>query len=278
MHSQANPQRQIRARHLEYSGQRKKAQSSIRQYLRHSPPSPLLKKLLQQQHSNRAYLYDYLQINFAYSSSRLASNRLTRNHVEHLFKKGKLLFTNEDMKLNDYIEVRNHFLCLDYILNNATKSIKLVMPLKLHALLFSDVCGNKMEPQTSGAFRIGPASLKTGLEASPATISERLTDVFRNYESIRNVTLHDILDLHVQFECIRPFDDGNGRIGRLLILKECLRHGITPIIIDDKHRAEYLDGICLWPKDRSILAAVCDTAQARFKSQDEFGSLIESHL
>ena len=255
----------------------KKPGTPVRAHTEEGETPPLLKKLLRQQHSYHSYLYDYLQINFSYSSSRMASNRLTRNHVEYLFKKSKLLFTNEDMKLNDFIEMRNHFLCVDYVIANATKSLKSAFPLKLHSLLFSDVCGHKMAPIRSGAFRSGPATLEPGLKVPPATISEKLTALFKRYECIPNVTFQDILDLHVQFERIRPFDDGNGRVGRLLMLKECLRHDITPIIIDDKHRADYLDGIRLWSKDRSILAATCITAQARFHAQMELGSLLEEH-
>lgn len=93
---------------------------------------------------------------------------------------------------------------------------------------------------------------------------------------MRTVTLQDILELHVQFENIHPFDDGNGRIGRLLMLKECLRHGITPFILDDKRRSAYLDGIRCWEKDPLPLMQVCMEAQSRFQAQIELEKLLEA--
>ena len=238
---------------------------------------PLLKKLIRQRNSTYAGLYDYLQINMSYSSNRMASNRLTRNHVEFLFKKGKILTTNENMKLNDFIEVRNHFLCVDAIVSDATKKLKPPMLLKWHSTLFSDICGHKFVPIKTGVYRTGPAPFKTSVKISASKINENLTAMCQEYEKLRTVTLQDILDLHGQFENIHPFDDGNGRIGRLLMLKECLRHGITPFILDDKRRSAYLEGIRCWEKDPLPLTQVCMEAQARFQAQIELEKLMESH-
>lgn len=213
----------------------------------------------------------------SYSSNRMASNRLTRNHVEFLFKKGKILTTNENMKLNDFIEVRNHFLCVDAIVSDATKKLKPTMFLKWHSTLFSDICGHKFVPIKTGVYRTGPAPFKTSVKISALKINENLTAMCQEYEKLRTVTFQDILDLHVQFENIHPFDDGNGRIGRLLMLKECLRHGITPFILDDKRRGAYLEGIRCWEKDPLPLTQVCMEAQARFQAQIELEKLMESH-
>ena len=98
----------------------------------------------------------------------------------------------------------------------------------------------------------------------------------KEYEHLSSVTLQDILDLYIQFERIQPFDDGNGRIGRLLILKECLRHGITPFILDDKRRKAFHDGIRSWDRDPLPLMQVCMEAQARFLAQIELEKLLES--
>lgn len=223
----------------------------------------ILRRLLRQPSSGYADLYNYLQINMSYSSNRMSSNRLTRNHVEFLFKKGKILSTNENMKLNDFIEVRNHFLCVDEVIAEAMKKLKPAMFLKWHGMLFSDTCGHKFKEIKAGTYRTGGVPFKTGVRIPASEISKNLTAMCQEYEKLRDVTLQDILELHVQFENIHPFDDGNGRTGRLLMLKECLRHGITPFILDDKRRSAYLDGIQCWEKDSLPLMQVCMEAQAR---------------
>ena len=237
---------------------------------------PLLRRLHRQRSSGYADLYNYLQINMSYSSNRMSSNRLTRNHVEYLFKKGKLLSTDENMKLNDFIEVRNHFLCVDVVLDDAMKKLKPAMFLKWHGTLFSDTCGHKFKPIKGGMYRTGSVPFKTRTQIPASEISTSLTAMCQEYEKLCDVTLQNILELHVQFENIHPFDDGNGRIGRLLMLKECLRHGITPFILDDKHRSAYLDGIRCWEKDPLPLLQVCMEAQSRFQAQIELEKLLEA--
>lgn len=241
------------------------------------PPSPLLQKFLDQKGSYYRELYNHLQVNMTYSSSRLSSNRLTRNHVEYLFKKNRLLVTNESIKLNDYIEVRNHFLCVDYILEEGMAPLKPVFVTDLHRMLFSDICGHKFRPIKCGEFRATEVPFNAEHQVLPSEIKSSLSSLFKRYEKLEQVTLFDILDLHVQLERIRPFEDGNGRIGRLIMLKECLRHNLTPYIIDDKRRFEYLKGIQVWDDDPSLLLGVCAECQARFQSQIEVLEMINTH-
>ena len=240
------------------------------------PMPPILRRLHRQRSTGYADLYNYLQINMSYSSNRMASNRLTRNQVEFLFKKGKLLAVNENIKLNDFIEVRNHFLCVDAVISDAMNKLKPSMFLKWHGLLLSDVCGHKFKPIKAGAYRTEAAAIKTRLQIPAPEISKNLTAMCQQYEKLHTVTLQDILELHVQFENIHPFADGNGRIGRLLMLKECLRHGIMPFILDDKRRSAYLEGIRCWEKDPVPLLQVCMEAQARFQAQVELEKLLEA--
>lgn len=238
---------------------------------------PLLGKLIKQKKTLIKGLYNYIQINMAYSSSRMASNRLTRNHVECLYRSGRLLATNESMKLNDYIEVRNHFLCVDKIIDEGIHPLNITYILNLHKMLFSDICGHKNKPIETGKFRTG--NCESGFDCYlPANeVRSHLSDLLSNYEDLKHITLYEILDLHVQFERIRPFEDGNGRIGRLIILKECLRHNITPFIIDDKRRFEYLRGIRDWDEDPTLLHDLCRECQSRFISQIELQELLDSH-
>lgn len=244
-------------------------------YMAQTPP--LLKKLLSQKDKHIKGLYNYMQVNMSYSSCRLASNRLTRNHVEYLYTSGRLLVTNESMKLNDYIEVRNHFLCFDNILDNALHPLDISFLTNLHKLLFSDICGHKNKPIEAGKFRTETSKSNVDCSIPAEEIRARLSYLLSEYESLNQKTLYDILDLHVQFEMLRPFEDGNGRIGRLIMLKECLRHGITPFIIDDKRRFEYIKGIRDWDTDPSIIHDLCEECQCRFASQIELQDLLDRH-
>lgn len=232
----------------------------------------LLQQLRKQFESGRNKgLYDYLQVNMAYSNCRMASNRLTRNQVEVLYKSDKIYTLNERIKTNDVIEVRNQFNCMDYILAEAMTPITQTMILKLHFLCLSDCCRHRRKPvvydDKQTHYRTKPADAKYGKTSAPRSIASSLETLFQKYESRSDVSFRDVLELHVRFEQIRPFDDCNGRIGRLLMLKECLRHGITPFIIDDKKRAKYLAGMQRWDKEKGILMDVCMEAQIRFEKQ-----------
>ena len=134
-----------------------------------------------------------------------------------------------------------------------------------------------------GTYRTKPYNRKriwTSEEFSTASASEitpLLSDLFDKYEARPIFTIDDLLDFHVKFERIHPFDDGNGRVGRLIIFKECLRHNIPPFIIDDKHRGQYLKGLQDWDSNQEILRSVCQDAQERFNSKQARQDLVETH-
>ena len=242
-------------------------------------PIPKLLRTLIKQRDGRQYrgLYEYLQINMVYSNGRMASNRLTRNQVELLYKADRIYTESEPIKVNDIIEARNHFLCVDLILNDAMKPLTQSFITQLLALLLSESCRHKRHSPISSSFRKSDTSSKFGKTTPPSEIPSALTKLFKEYEAQTDIGFHEILDLHVQFERIRPFEDCNGRIGRLLMLKECLRHGVTPFIIDDKRRTGYLEGIRQWDKERGILMDVCMEAQMRFEAQIALQQLHQYH-
>lgn len=242
-----------------------------------APPLPKLLKILIKQRDGKMYrgLYEYLQINMVYSNGRMASNRLTRDQIEVLYKTDRIFTNRESIKANDIIEARNHFLCVDMILSNATKPLTPGFIQQLQSTLLSESCRHKRHAPVPLGYRKTITNPKFGATTPPAQIPTAISKLFREYEALDDVGFHEILDLHVRFECIRPFEDCNGRIGRLLMLKECLRHGITPFIIDDKRRTCYLEGIRQWDEDRSILMDVCMDAQMRFEAQIALQGLLE---
>lgn len=239
-------------------------------------PLPKLAKKIQSQKKRKNYhgLYDYIQINAAYSSSRMASNRLTRKQVESIFRKGKVQESFEPMKVSDLIEVMNHFVCMDYIIDNIEKPLTVKFIKQLHELLMYGTVDSRLGKVFPGELRNSKSKRKEIFIAPPSLINDRLGKLVKQYEACEEVERRDLLDFHVQFGRIFPFEDGNGRIGRLILFKECLRHDIMPFILDDKKRTSYLEGLREWEDDPGILADVVIDAQERFNRQIELQILM----
>lgn len=232
----------------------------------------LSKRLQYEQSKNNHYgVYEYLQVNLTYSSNRLASNRLTREQVTELFRTNKVSVSFEPMKVDDVIETINHFACVRMIIDKVTTPLTQDFIKKLHKTLYYGTYADRKNEVRMGEYR----SLPHKLGVSPSIIRNEMSSLLTQYERNENVSLDAILDFHTRFEKIHPFDDGNGRIGRLLLVKECLRFGIDPFIIEDKRRSEYHKGISLWKTDPTVLFAVCTAAQERFQRQQQLCRLMQ---
>lgn len=237
---------------------------------------PLAKKLIRQKKKKNFHgLYDYVQTDLTYSSSRMASNRLTRQQVETIFKKGKVSVSFEPMKVSDLVEVLNHCVCVDYILDHVEEPLSQKFIKHLHYQLTFGTVDDRRKKVTPGQYRT-KNSYRTEPFMSPSDkISDKLKALVAEYESLDEVDRREILDFHVRFERIFPFEDCNGRIGRLIMFKECLRHEVMPFILDDKRRSRYLEGIREWDNDPGILSEVVMEAQSRFDAQIQLQMLAE---
>ena len=237
---------------------------------------PLAKKLIRQKKKKNFHgLYDYVQTDLTYSSSRMASNRLTRQQVETIFKKGKVSVSFEPMKVSDLVEVLNHCVCVDYILDHVEEPLSQKFIKHLHYQLTFGTVDERRKKVTPGQYRT-KNSYRTEPFMSPSDkISDKLKALVAEYESLDEVDRREILDFHVRFERIFPFEDCNGRIGRLIMFKECLRHEVMPFILDDKRRSRYLEGIREWDNDPGILSEVVMEAQSRFDAQIQLQMLAE---
>lgn len=241
------------------------------------PLPPLALKLIRQKKKKNYHgLYDYVQINLIYCSCRMASNRLTRNQIETIFKKGKVSVSFEPMKVSDVIEALNHCVCVDYILDTVDEPLTQKYIKNLHFLLMSGTVDERKKRVISGQYRSATSNRRIPFLLPADHISPSLKTLISEYESSKNVDRSLILDFHFRFERTFPFEDGNGRVGRLLMFKECLRHDVMPFIIDDKHRGRYLEGLEKWDTDRSILTEVVMEAQNRFDAQLELQKLMEA--
>ena len=238
---------------------------------------PALAQKLLRQKKKKSYhgLYDYVQINLNYSSCRMASNRLTRQQVETIFTKGKVSVSFEPMKVSDLVEVLNHCVCIDYILDHAQEPLTPKFIKELHYQLVFGTVDDRRKRVAPGQYRSPKSSRSVPFMLPADQISSKLKALIAEYEALTEVERRDILRFHVCFERIFPFEDCNGRIGRLIMFKECLRHDVMPFIIDDKRRNRYLEGLREWDDDPGILTEVVMEAQSRFDAQIQLQNLSE---
>ena len=240
-----------------------------------APELPELAKKLKNQKKKRNFhgLYDFVAIDLTYSSSRMASCRLTRQQVETIFRKGKIRESFEPMKVSDVIEVLNHIHCVNYILDHVMEPLTQKFIRKLHEILMTGTVDAYRQQVRPGEYRTVTSRPRDRELLPVSRINSSLTELIRNYEHQTEIERNQILDFHVRFEEIFPFEDGNGRVGRLIMFKECLRHGTMPFIIDDKRRSRYLRGIKEWYDDRYEMIDVVMEAQDRFEAQIELQRL-----
>lgn len=237
---------------------------------------PLAKTLVRQMKKKNFHgLYDYVQVNLAYSSGRMASVRLTRECTWDIYTKGKVKVGFEPMKVSDLIETLNHCYVLKYVLANINEPLSEKFIKEVHRRITLGTVNERNDRVASGVYRTATKRQEWHPNISSAEIARRLKDLTSNYEALPEKERKQILDFHVRFERLAPFDDFNGRVGRLIMFKECLRHDVMPFILDDKRRALYLEGIREWDHDTSILSDVVMDCQIRFEAQIELQRLRE---
>ncbi len=229
---------------------------------------PEFAKKLQNQKKKRDFhgLYDFVVIDLTYSSSRMASCRLTRQQVETIFRKGKVRESFEPMKVSDLIEVLNHIHCVNYILDHVMEPLTQKFIRKLHEILMTGTVDTYRQQVRPGEYRT-VTSRSRDRELLPVSwINSSLTALIRDYEHQTEIERNQILDVHVRFEEIFPFEDGNGRVGRLIMFKECLKYNIVPFIIEDNLKLYYYRGLKEWNNEKGYLTDTCLTAQDKYKS------------
>jgi hypothetical protein len=240
---------------------------------------PALARKLGNQQKKRNFhgMYDYTLLNLTYSSCRMASCRLTRGQVESIIKNGKVAETFEAVKISDLIEVRNHIECTNFVLKAPMEPLTIKYIKDLHKKLFVGTVDEQLDRVVSGAYRRAKTKIKDRNIPLADEVPDRIKKLIKDYEKKEAFGILDLLDFHVQLEKIAPFDDGNGRLGRLILFKECLRHDVMPFIIDDKRRGRYLDGLREWDECKDKLLEVVLEAQQRYGAQVELQKLLASN-
>ena len=228
--------------------------------------SPLLLQLRQEKESRlKGGIYHRTQIDLTYNSNHMEGSRLTKEQTRYIFETNTLGITTENTRIDDIIETVNHFRCIDYVIDHATDKLTETHIKHLHLLLKTNTSDSQKNWFAVGEYKKLANEVGGEETVAPKEVHKHMKELLMEYNHSKKVNLEDILNFHVQFEHIHPFQDGNGRVGRLLLFKECLKHNIVPFIIEDNLKLFYYRGLSEWDDERGFLVDTCLTAQDRFK-------------
>ena len=210
-------------------------------------------------------IYHRVQIDLTYNSNHIEGSRLTHDETRYIFETNTIGLSERAVNVDDIIETLNHFRCIDYMIDNAHLSLSEKYIKELHFFLKSGTSYSRLD-----WFRVGEykklANEVGGIDTTePRAVAKEMKSLLDSYNSKKEKSLEDILSFHVAFERIHPFQNGNGRVGRLIMFGECLKHNIIPFIIDEENKLFYYRGLKEWDTERGFLTDTCLSAQDKFK-------------
>lgn len=211
-------------------------------------------------------IYHRTQIDLTYNSNHMEGSRLTRNQTRYIFETNTVGVENEVLNVDDVIETVNHFHCIDLVIDHADDILSEKFIKKLHLTLKNGTSDSRKDWFAVGEYKKIPNEVGGMDTALPEEVADKMKTLLKEYNVIKEKTLEDILDFHVKFERIHPFQDGNGRVGRLIMFKECLKHNIVPFIIEDNQKLFYYRGLKEWDNEKGYLTDTCLTAQDKYKT------------
>ena len=216
-------------------------------------------------------LYHETQVRLTYNSNRIEGSRLTEDQTRLIFETRTIDAGGEDIPVDDIIETANHFRAVDYVIDNAEVRLDEAFIKELHRILKTGTQDASLSWFNVGEYK-ARANTVGGMETvAPQHVAEAVKDLLKRYDATAH-SLEDIVQFHYEFECIHPFQDGNGRVGRLIAFKECLKYDIVPFIIEDAKKSYYYRGLREWKNERGFLLGTCLDGQDTYKRLlDYFG-------
>lgn len=211
-------------------------------------------------------IYHKTQIDLTYNSNHIEGSRLTHDQTRYIFETNTIGVENEILNVDDIIETVNHFRCIDKIIDHAKAVLTEKFIKELHLILKNGTTDSKKDWFVVGDYKKIPNEVGGMDTTLPEEVASQMKALLQTYNAKEQKTLEDILDFHVKFEKIHPFQDGNGRVGRLIMFKECLKYNIVPFIIDDNLKMFYYRGLKEWSNDKEYLKDTCLSAQDRYKA------------
>ena len=228
--------------------------------------SPLLTRLREEKDSKlKGGIYHRTQIDLTYNSNHIEGSRLTKEQTRYIFETNTLGITTEITSVDDIMETVNHFRCIDYVIDHAMDKITEAHVKQLHAILKMNTSDSHKSWFAVGDYKRLPNEVGGEETVLPEDVHNRMKALIGEYNAIKKVEFDDILNFHVLLERIHPFQDGNGRVGRLLLLWQCLQSAHVPFIITEELRLFYYRGIQNWGKVDGYLRDICLTAQDNYK-------------
>lgn len=230
-------------------------------------PQNLLEWLkVEKKSSIKGGIYHKIQIELTYNSNHIEGSKLTHDQTRYIFETNTIGIENDTLNVDDIIETSNHFKCIDMIIDCAKYKLTEKFIKELHLTLKSGTSDSRKDWFNVGEYKKLPNEVGGNETASPETVSQEMKSLLSEYNQKNVHTLEEIINFHYNFEAIHPFQDGNGRVGRLIMFKECLKNNIVPFIIDDNMKIFYYRGLSEWKRERGYLIETCLSAQDKFKA------------
>ena len=215
-------------------------------------------------------IYYYSQVNFSYNSNKIEGSRLTSDQTEAIFDTSSFIPKSNDLiELDDLIEVKNHFKLFDYMLDNVDKKLTKEIIIEMNKILKRNTSDEDNPRYNVGGFKVVPNIIGVVNiidTTAPEEVEEAIETLLNEYNSKSDVTLEDIIDFHYKFERIHPFGDGNGRVGRIIMFKECLKNNIMPFIVLDEDKTYYMRGLKEYEHDKMFLIDTIKHEQDLYES------------
>lgn len=232
-----------------------------------SKESPLLKRLREEKEGRvGGGIYHRTQIDLTFNSNHIEGSRLTHDQTRYIFETNTIGITDGSVDVDDILETTNHFRCIDLVIDRADEKLSESFIKEIHRILKTGTSDSRKSWFNVGDYKKLPNEVGGNVTCSPEDVHVRMKELLASYNSKKDKSLEDIIDFHQKFETIHPFQDGNGRVGRLIMFKECLANGIVPFIITEELKMFYYRGLREWGHVNGYLLDTCLTAQDSYKS------------
>ncbi len=228
--------------------------------------TPLLRTLREQKAGKvKGGIYHRIQIDLTYNSNHIEGSRLTHDQTRYIFETNTIGVTDSPINIDDVVETTNHFRAIDFIIDNVDGKLTEKLIKELHRMLKAGTSDERKSWFRVGEYKKLPNEVGGFDTTLPENVHSEIKALLAEYNSCKTPTFEDIIDFHQRFEAIHPFQDGNGRVGRLIMFRELLRCGLVPFIITDDLKMFYYNGLRNWPGIKGYLLDTCLTAQDNFK-------------
>ena len=215
-------------------------------------------------------IYHKTQINLTYNSNHIEGSRLSYDQTRYIFETNTIGLESEVLNVDDVLETANHFRCIDMIIDHAKDVLSEKFIKELHFVLKNGTSDSRKEWFVVGDYKKIPNEVGGMNTTIPEEVAQRMKELLKEYNDKKEKSFEDILDFHVKFERIHLFQDGNGRVGRLILFKECLKYNIVPFIIDDRLKMFYYRGLKEWDYEKGYLIDTCLSAQDKYKADLDY--------